>query len=97
MANRRTLYGLVNIDGTSNENGFTSRKVNTGEYLIDFNRQFGRQPALVATLQGDKFKSGASDNVIMVDANTGNASVRIADLPDGGPQDNSFFFICTGR
>lgn len=95
-----TLYGRVNSRGTTlsgSSGGFTTSKLGTGQYLIDFSSKFKRPPSVVATPIGSKPKGTQSDNVINVDIKRGYCRIWMFDTPKGGSQDGGFSFIVMGK
>ena len=73
--------------------GFTSSKIATGQFRVDFSTAFSSTPSVTA----NQYLGGADDNVIIIDSiGTSYFTLSIRDIPLGGGEDESFTFIVVG-
>ena len=88
------IYGGVSTDGSLwFGEGFKSRKIKEGTYLIEFNQPFGSRPAPVCTITGHEWRT-FNLSVAIVDVSEGHF-ICVTSSPDR-PVDSYFTFIAFG-
>ncbi|MFY0631603.1 MAG: hypothetical protein JXR05_14605 [Flavobacteriaceae bacterium] len=94
----KTIWGTVAGNGRIiSGSGFSVRKEEKGRYLIGFDTNFSRVPAIVGSHTGHKnLGQNTKDNVVFPFLSVSSATAKVGDY-NGNPVDFQFSFIAIGE